>query len=488
MTLALQLPLRPALPNVYGPVNFREQREIYFKIDEMLRVSGVDMDLVGTLLEARGFPSPTARRVAWTLSGIRCAIMRRLMGVSLREFEVRLADSMLMQWFTHCGDFGQIPPCSKSSLDRFEKSHDLSDLENVIDTLTHMAMNPEEEERLGGLNHPLDMGDVFADCTCVKANIHFPVDWVLLVDAVRTLMKAVLLIREQGLKHRMPEPEHFLNRINKLAISMGAARRKKDSKKARKKVLRAMKKLDKTVAGHAERYRDLLDREWENTQWTRKEADQVLRRMDNVLEQLPAAIHQAHERIIGERKVENKDKILSLYEPDVHVVVRGKAGAEVEFGNKLYLAEQCDGVIVDWKLFKDGVPTDSAMVPQSLERMELTEVGLPKGFVTDRGFTSKPNVRFLEEKGIRDGLCAKDPEENRKRFQDPWYAETQKRRGGTEARIGIFKNVFLREVMKEKGFENRNRALIWSVLAHNLWVLARKSIADEAEREAQAAA
>ena len=42
--------------------------------------------------------------------------------------------------------------------------------------------------------------------------------------------------------------------------------------------------------------------------------------------------------------------------------------------------------------------------------------------------------------------------------------------------------------MKEKGFENRNRALIWSVLAHNLWVLARKSIAHEAEREAQAAA
>lgn len=161
------------------------------------------------------------------------------MGVSLREFEVRLADSMLMQWFSHCGDFGQITPCSKSSLDRFEKSHDLSDLENVIDTLTDMAMNPDEKERLGSLSQPLDMGDVFADCTCVKANIHFPVDWVLLVDAIRTLMKAVLLIREQGFRHRMPEPEHFLNRINELAISMGAARRKKDSKKARKKVLRS---------------------------------------------------------------------------------------------------------------------------------------------------------------------------------------------------------------------------------------------------------
>ncbi|MCC5023100.1 MAG: hypothetical protein J6386_10025 [Candidatus Synoicihabitans palmerolidicus] len=34
-------------------------------------------------------------------------------------------------------------------------------------------------------------------------------------------------------------------------------------------------------------------------------------------EQLPAAIKQAHERIIGKRPVPNAEKILSVYEPDV---------------------------------------------------------------------------------------------------------------------------------------------------------------------------
>jgi hypothetical protein len=53
---------------------------------------------------------------------------------------------------------------------------------------------------------------------------------------------------------------------------------------------------------------------------------------------LPRAQKQAHERIIGERKVANAEKILSLYEPDIQVLVRGNAGAEVEFGNKLLLA------------------------------------------------------------------------------------------------------------------------------------------------------
>jgi hypothetical protein len=44
-------------------------------------------------------------------------------------------------------------------------------------------------------------------------------------------------------------------------------------------------------------------------------------------------VKQAHERIIGGRKVNNKDKILSLHETEVHIIVRGKSGAEVEYGN-----------------------------------------------------------------------------------------------------------------------------------------------------------
>ena len=56
----------------------------------------------------------------------------------------------------------------------------------------------------------------------------------------------------------------------------------------------------------------------------------ILRGMDNVIAQLPEAQRQAHERVIGGRKVPSKDKILSLYENEIHVIVRGKAGAAVE--------------------------------------------------------------------------------------------------------------------------------------------------------------
>ena len=107
------------------------------------------------------------------------------------------------------------------------------------------------------------------------------------------------------------------------------------------------------VRGHARRHRDLLDQQWEQTGWTRAQAEQILRRIDGVLELLPRAQKQAHERIIGARPVANAEKILSLYEPDVRVIVRGKAGAEVEFGNKLLLGENRQGVILDYEFFRE---------------------------------------------------------------------------------------------------------------------------------------
>jgi len=52
--------------------------------------------------------------------------------------------------------------------------------------------------------------------------------------------------------------------------------------------------------------------------------------------------------------VANADKILSLYEADVEVLKRGKAGANVEFGNKLWIGETQEGLIVDYKLLRES--------------------------------------------------------------------------------------------------------------------------------------
>jgi hypothetical protein len=52
------------------------------------------------------------------------------------------------------------------------------------------------------------------------------------------------------------------------------------------------------------------------------------------------------------------------------VIVRGKAGEEVEFGNLLVLGEQKDGLIMDWDLFKEEVPVDARLVRPGVERLK----------------------------------------------------------------------------------------------------------------------
>lgn len=59
-----------------------------------------------------------------------------------------------------------------------------------------------------------------------------------------------------------------------------------------------------------------------------------------------------YERIISGRLVKDGDKILSLYNENISITVRGKAGARVEFVNTLFLAEQENGVIIDGNCIK----------------------------------------------------------------------------------------------------------------------------------------
>jgi hypothetical protein len=311
------------------------------------------------------------------------------------------------------------------------------------------------------------------------------VDWVLLCDAVRTLIKGTLCIRKAGLKTRMPqEPADFMRDMNKLCMAMTAQRRAAQSKKNRKAILRQMKKLSKRVQSHAQAHLDALAARRAETDLSEGQARVIAQRLENVIEQLPAAIKQAHERIIGERQVKNADKILSLYDEHVQVIVRGKAGAEVEFGNKLSLVENKQGLIIDYQLHRDN-PSDSKLVEPSIKRMkEGMQLPVSKLWA-DRGMFSKSNEAVLAAHGIESGLCPRNPAELKERLAQPGQKEGMKRRGSTEARVAIFKNVILHNPMREKSIDAREKACSWAVLSHNLWVLARMPQASAEQKQAQ---
>jgi hypothetical protein len=477
--LPFQPTLCPALPLVLGNADYQEFEKRLRRMDQLLTASGVERSFVEQCLARydQQFPAAKtkarARHQRHSYRALRCNVLRGLLGEDSRGLSRRLAEGPLFRWFCGLEELDAVRVPGKSTLQDYAHWMPAEMLRPFLEQLILAAQQPTGAATLE-LAHSLELETVWVDTTCLKTNIHFPVDWVFLGDAVRTLMKATRLIRTHGLKQRMAAPEDFLRAMNRLSIQMTHARRAKDSKKQRKKILRLMKQQVKVVAGHARRHRALLDQEWARTDWTRPQAEQVLRRIDGVLALLPQAQKQAHERIIGERRVDNADKVLSLYETDTRVIVRGKAGAEVEFGNTLLLAEQKDGVIVDWHLHRESAPADPRQLAPSLQRMETAYgIGVIRALGTDRGFCSAANQTLLQSKGIYDGICPKHPARLKERMAEERFGQLQLRRSQTEGRIAIFKNGFLGRPLRAKGFAHRELAVAWQVLTHNLWVLAR---------------
>lgn len=488
--IEIQEQLRPAIPRVIGCKDYREEEKLLKRVDQILKKSGVEKKFVKLSLEK--FRSRSKKRttqkdlIRWSIrseQALRCTILKNLLGEDYRGMSIGLAQSPLYRWFCRIPELEMTRVPGKSILQGYGQWLPHQEMGRILTQLRE-AIGNEERAREIGLENELEMEAAWVDSTCLKANIHFPVDWVLLRDAVRTLAKAIVVIRKHGLKIRMPKAETFLAAINGQAMAMTAAGRKKtESKKARKKVLRSMKKICRTIQEHGKNYRGALEKRWKETDLTYKEAQVILRRMDNILTQLPHAIKQAHQRIIAERQVANVDKILSLYESDLHVIVRGKAGADVEFGNTLFIAETSSGFLLHHELRKERSSGDAQWLEQNYKTLKTASGGRLCAVVGDRGFDSAHLQEKLQENGAFNGLCPRNVIQMKFRHQqDEVFVVAQKRRAQTEGRIAILKNFFLNGTPRAKGFQNRQLQVAWAVLAHNLWVLARRPWAEESQK------
>lgn len=419
---------------------------------------------------------------------LRCTIARFLSQLSYRSFSVRLADSILLRDF--CGYFSPHSPDetpSKSTLQRFESQFDTETLREVADMLLLAASDEKSDlfNKHNGLLYRCDTDYLFLDSTCAKLDIHFPVDWVLLKDSVKSIIQSIIQIRSYGILHRMPTPEEFLSNVNNIAIQMSNSSNGPGSKKQRKTIFRKLKKLLRNTSEHGYRYLQKLESNWKDTDLSEAQKNQIVKKLKHTLDLVPDVIYQAEERIIGERQVPNDKKILSLHEEHAKVYNRGKAGSQVEFGLQLLLGENLDGMITHWDLYKNIPRPDYKHTQDVINRIEsMKEECRPHQLVGDRGFFSANSEKKIENADLISNMCPKNPKVLKERLSDEGFKDVAKRRAQTEGRVGIMKNNFLGRKIRVHGFEAQERHVAWAVLAHNLWVLSRFPYIDLLEDEA----
>lgn len=483
--LPQQLKLSDKIPTVLGNVDYQRLEGNLAQMDRILRESGVEDELVKKDSEKfmsgyegwsqgkrEGRERLLGSRQRHARLALRVNVLRKMMGLTARGMSQQLAMSPMLRIFCGVEMIGEVKVPAKSTVDRYGKWYGEYLLRWAFEKLLSASSGGEGVLGDGAV---LDTSVIVVDSTCLESDVHYPVDWVLLKDAAASLMQSIEVIRKHGLVHRMKEPAGFVSRMNKHCIAMSQAGKRGGDKAACKKIFRKMKKLLKVVEAHARRYRGMLDSDWGETGLSRKEAEVILARMDRVLGQIPDIVHQAHERIIGGRPVENSEKILSLFDRDIHVINRGKAGAEVEFGNPLFIVEQSDGMLVDFELVRGAHPGDAAWLKARMGHLRRLQgpVGTIHCINADRGFDSKAIRKELEAINAFNAIQPKTEPPLRDEIEEEVFRACQKRRAQIEGRIGIFKRCFLDAPASSKGFDNRNREVAMAAFTHNLWLLGR---------------
>lgn len=142
----------------------------------------------------------------------------------------------------------------------------------------------------------------------------------------------------------------------------------------------------------------------------------------------------------GEKRID--DRIVNLAQPYVRPIVRGKAGAETEFGAKLNVSETEGFVRVDQMSFDNF--NESTFLTEQVETYRELYGYYPELVLVDRIYLTRANRTWLKERGIRNSgktlgrpaLMNRYEKRKRKKKQDK-RSELEDKFGQAKSKYGL---------------------------------------------------
>jgi len=303
------------------------------------------------------------------------------------------------------------------------------------------------------------------DTTVYEANIHYPTDSSLLWDSYRVLARLLQELQREcralGLKHR-----YHTKKVKKLAqsISRNAGSKSRSKQKAVKRWYRTLIDRVRWIVEIAQNVKAV-------SAWTRVD----LLTLEHFAALAERVIDQAHRRVFEGEKVPADEKLYSLFEEHVELLMRGKAGKPVEFGHLVVVAQSGEKFITHYRSLPER-QADPALLPESLDAHRKLFGGAPSVLATDKGFYASANqLAALEDTIETVSICKKGrlTEEQIAREHTQDFQDGQRFRSGVEGSISVLKRAFKLHRCLFKGIKNFAASVGCAVFCHNLVLLAR---------------
>lgn len=326
-------------------------------------------------------------------------LIKERLGLTDEETAEQVQENPYLQYFLGLEEFREEALFDSSMMvhfrSRFTQEHQRRINERIIELATasetsQQTSYPKKEDKDNGKNdEPPPSGKLLVDATCAPADVRYPTDLSLLGEA-REKTEATIdtfhaLLLEQDPKRKKERTYRQKARKQFLSVSK---QKKPGPKKIRKAIgqqlgylRRNLGHLDRMLDGHCGllsllsgyQYKCLL-----------------------VVRELYRQQSQMHEQ----RSHRMSDRIVSISQPHVRPIVRGKAGKPVEFGAKVSISHQKDGYVtldvLSWDAYNEG-----GDLPSQIEGYKTRFGHYPASVHADGIYRTRENRKYCKDLGIR---------------------------------------------------------------------------------------
>ena len=397
----------------------------------------------------------------------RMVLVKLVENLSFRDVVIRIDDSSRLRAFTRLGndpmmDFSTL--CLLTNAIRPETWATINDL---------LAQAAVAEKRITGERLRLDL-------TAVEANIHFPTDSHLLFDVHRVVARLARNVKEL-VPSLVPTKRLHDKAAKKLHTKIARVRGHEEKEGKQKELKRLYGRLIQLVEGLLEWTPSLCEKV--RREGARHASSPMVAAALNALvgeiEGFHAlglrAVDLARRRVLLGEQIPNDEKLFSIFEPHTELLIRGKAGKQIEFGHMISI-HQVDGSFISEYRVHGRKPADYTTVDAALVRHEKLFGAPPKTLAGDKGYWESPEKTKELSKTVACvsiGKKGSRTDQERAREHTVAFRLGQKFRAGVEGSISYLKLSLGLWRCMNKGWQHFAATVGATVLAHNLIVLAR---------------
>jgi hypothetical protein len=330
---------------------------------------------------------PPAKSVRVALGAL---IIKERLGTSDEETVEQIRENPYLQYLLGFKQFRDERPFDPSLFVYFRKRFGKKKLAKINDAIACKAMEeekkksePPDDSDASSSGPSSNRGKLLVDATCTPADITFPTDLKLL-NTAREKSEEIIDILHRPHRGNRKKPRTYRKSARKEFVAAAKSKRlpKNKMRKALRKQLGYLKRNLKTIAKLCE-----------HTPLT------ILKRRyyKNLL-----VIHEVYRQqqwLYDHRETRIADRIVSISQPHVRPIKRGKAGAATEFGAKISVS------LIDGFSFVDRISWDayneSADLIGQIKAYHRRFGCYPESVHADKIYRTRDNRKFCKKHGIR---------------------------------------------------------------------------------------